>query len=82
MSKVSNQLFVSSVIQIKYRMKQMRITQKDLATRLGMHQSTLIRNFKGETEMALTTFIDIMLILEMNISFQRSSDGVFYTMDH
>jgi len=51
---------------IKERMKEKKITQKELAKKIGVNQSTLVRNFKKETEMYHTTFLKICGALEIN----------------
>ena len=50
----------------KDRMKEKKITQKKLCEMIGVSESTLIRNFKKETEMLLTTYLKICGALELN----------------
>lgn len=51
---------------IKERMKDKKITQKRLSELIGVNESTLIRNFKKETEMLLSTYLKICGALELN----------------
>ncbi|CAL2106698.1 XRE family transcriptional regulator [Tenacibaculum sp. 190524A02b] len=53
----------------KDRMKEKKITQKKLSELIGVNESTLIRNFKKETEMLLTTHLKICGALELNPYF-------------
>lgn len=50
---------------IKERMKEKNITQLQLSESIGINESTLIRNFKGETEMLLSTYLKICGALEL-----------------
>lgn len=50
----------------KYRMKEKGITQNELAKRIDVNVSTLVRNFKKETEMLLSTYLKICGALELN----------------
>jgi len=50
---------------IKERMKEKKITQLKLSELIEVSESTLIRNFKGETEMLLTTYLKICGSLEL-----------------
>ncbi|NCP52967.1 MAG: helix-turn-helix transcriptional regulator [Flavobacteriales bacterium] len=51
---------------IKERMKEKNISQLKLAELIDLNESTLIRNFKGETEMLLITYLKICGALEIN----------------
>ncbi len=51
---------------IKERMKEKKITQKRLSELIGVNESTLIRNFKRETEMLLSTYLKICGALELH----------------
>lgn len=51
---------------IKERMKEKKITQKKLSELIGVNESTLVRNFKKETEMLFSTFLKICGALELN----------------
>ena len=50
---------------IKERMQEKKITQLKLSKLIEINESTLIRNFKGETEMLLTTYLKICGSLEL-----------------
>jgi transcriptional regulator with XRE-family HTH domain len=50
---------------IKDRMKEKKITQLKLSELIEINESTLIRNFKGETEMLLTTYLKICGALDL-----------------
>ena len=50
---------------IKNRMKEKKISQHKLAQMVEMNESTLIRNFKGDFEMSLTTYLKICGALEL-----------------
>jgi transcriptional regulator with XRE-family HTH domain len=50
---------------IKERMKDKKITQLRLSELIEINESTLIRNFKGETEMLLTTYLKICGALDL-----------------
>ena len=50
---------------IKERMQEKKITQLKLSELIEINESTLIRNFKGETEMLLTTYLKICGALEL-----------------
>jgi transcriptional regulator with XRE-family HTH domain len=50
---------------IKERMQEKKITQLRLSELIEINESTLIRNFKGETEMLLTTYLKICGALEL-----------------
>ena len=50
---------------IKERMQEKKITQLKLSKLIEINESTLIRNFKGETEMLLTTYLKICGALEL-----------------
>jgi len=50
---------------IKERMKEKRITQFNLSEIIEINESTLIRNFKGDTEMPLATYLKICGALEI-----------------
>lgn len=51
---------------IKDRMKELKISQKKLAELIGINESTLIRNFKKETEMTHITHLKICGALRLN----------------
>jgi len=51
---------------IKERMKEKNISQLKLSELIDLNESTLIRNFKGETEMLLITYLKICGALEIN----------------
>jgi len=51
---------------MKERMKEKNISQLKLAELIDLNESTLIRNFKGETEMLLITYLKICGALEIN----------------
>lgn len=51
---------------IKKRMKELKIDQKTLAKMIDVNESTLIRNFKRETEMSHITFLKICGALKLN----------------
>lgn len=46
------------------RMDELNVSQTELAKRIGVNRSTLIRNLTGETEMTLSTFLKICGALE------------------
>jgi len=50
---------------IKERMQEKKITQLKLSELIEINESTLIRNFKGETEMLLTTYLKICGALDL-----------------
>jgi transcriptional regulator with XRE-family HTH domain len=50
---------------IKDRMQEKKITQLKLSELIEINESTLIRNFKGETEMLLTTYLKICGALDL-----------------
>jgi len=62
-SKMGKELIFSF---IKERMKEKNISQLKLAELIDLNESTLIRNFKGETEMLLITYLKICGALEIN----------------
>lgn len=51
---------------IKDRMKEKNIKLYQLAELVGVNQSTLVRNFKKDTEMYHSTFLKICGALEIN----------------
>lgn len=51
---------------IKSRMKELKISQKKLADLIDLDESTLIRNFKKETEMSLRTYFKICGALKLS----------------
>ena len=50
---------------IKERMQDKGINQRDLARLIDVNESTLIRNFKSETQMLLSTYLKICGALEL-----------------
>ena len=50
---------------IKGRMKELKISQKKLSTLIEVDESTLIRNFKKDTEMSLRTYFKICGALQL-----------------
>lgn len=50
---------------IKERMQEKDISQKKLSQLIEINESTLIRNFKGETEMLLSTYLKICGALDL-----------------
>ncbi|NCT13836.1 MAG: helix-turn-helix transcriptional regulator [Flavobacteriales bacterium] len=62
-SKMGKELIFSFM---KERMKEKNISQLKLAELIDLNESTLIRNFKGETEMLLITYLKICGALEIN----------------
>ena len=54
---------------IKERMEEKKISEFELANIIGVARSTLNRNFKGETEMALSTVLKICGALELRPFF-------------
>lgn len=50
---------------IKGRMKELKISQKKLSTLIEVDESTLIRNFKKDTEMSLRTYFKICGALKL-----------------
>lgn len=50
----------------KDRMKEKKITQKKLSEMISVNESTLVRNFKKETEMLFSTYLKICGALELN----------------
>lgn len=50
---------------IKERMKEKGITQFKLSKLIHVNESTLVRNFKGETEMLLSTYLKICGALDL-----------------
>lgn len=50
---------------IKGRMKELKISQKKLSMLIEVDESTLIRNFKKETEMSLRTYFKICGALKL-----------------
>jgi transcriptional regulator with XRE-family HTH domain len=61
-SKLGKQLIFDF---IKDRMQEKKITQLKLSELIEINESTLIRNFKGETEMLLTTYLKICGALDL-----------------
>ncbi|RSC96051.1 helix-turn-helix domain-containing protein [Tenacibaculum singaporense] len=69
MQNYNNSANIGSDFIFKYfkdRMKEKKITQKKLSEMIGVSESTLVRNFKKETEMLLTTYLKICGALELN----------------
>lgn len=50
---------------IKERMKELGISQVKLSEMIAINESTLIRNFKKETEMSLSTYLKICGALKL-----------------
>ncbi len=50
---------------IKERMGEMHISQYKLSVAIGVSELTLIRNFRGETEMSVSTLLKICGALEL-----------------
>jgi len=50
---------------IKERMQDKGINQRDLARLIDVNESTLIRNYKSETQMLLSTYLKICGALEL-----------------
>jgi len=61
-SKLGKQLIFDF---IKDRMQEKKITQLKLSELIEINESTLIRNFKGKTEMLLTTYLKICGALDL-----------------
>jgi DNA-binding Xre family transcriptional regulator len=49
----------------KRRMNQKKISQKDLVEIIGVSRTTLHRNFKGDSEMPLSTYLKICEVLDL-----------------
>jgi transcriptional regulator with XRE-family HTH domain len=61
-SKLGKQLIFDF---IKERMQEKKLTQLKLSELIQINESTLIRNFKGDTEMLLTTYLKICGALDL-----------------
>ncbi len=59
---------------LKERMKEKSITQIQLSEIIGINESTLIRNFKKETEMSFSTYLKICGALELRPYLIASED--------
>ena len=58
-------------------MKEKKITQKALSKMLGVSEVTLIRNFKGETQMRVDVLVEILQILEISLTFNYNNGYYF-----
>ena len=56
--------------QLKQRRKDLRINQFDLCKSIDINESTLIRNYKGDTIMSLDTFISLCTELNIKINLE------------
>jgi DNA-binding XRE family transcriptional regulator len=56
--------------QLKQRRKDLRINQVDLCKSIDINESTLIRNYKGDTNMSLDTFISLCTELKIKINLE------------
>jgi len=56
--------------QLKQRRKDLRINQFDLCKSIDINESTLIRNYKGDTNMSLDTFISLCNELNIKINLE------------
>ena len=56
--------------QLKQRRKDLRINQVDLCKSIYINESTLIRNYKGDTNMSLDTFISLCNELNIKINLE------------
>lgn len=56
--------------QLKQRRKDLRINQVDLCKSIDINESTLIRNYKGDTNMSLDTFISLCNELNIKINLE------------
>jgi len=56
--------------QLKQRRKDLRINQFDLCKSIDINESTLIRNYKGDTNMSLDTFISLCTELKIKINLE------------
>jgi DNA-binding Xre family transcriptional regulator len=65
-NKAAEMGFDLQITFFKERMKDLKISQKKLADLIEINESTLIRNFKKETEMSHLTFLKICGALEIN----------------
>lgn len=68
MENYNNSANVGIDITIKFfkdRMKELKISQVRLAELIDINESTLIRNFKKETEMSLSTYLKICGALKL-----------------
>jgi len=54
---------------LKKRMKEKKLTQKDLAVQLNVSVTTLIRYWKRETPMPLSVLLEILGVLEIRPYF-------------
>jgi transcriptional regulator with XRE-family HTH domain len=61
-SKIGKQMIFSF---IKDKMKEKKISQLSLSKLIDVSESTLVRNFKCETEMTLTTYFKICGALDL-----------------
>lgn len=50
---------------IKERMKEKGFTYQELSDAIGINKSTLVRNFQGDSEMLLSTYLKICGSLEL-----------------
>lgn len=56
--------------QLKQRRKDLSINQVDLCKSIDINESTLIRNYKGDTSMSLDTFISLCNELNIKINLE------------
>jgi len=56
--------------QLKQRRKDLSINQFDLCKSIDINESTLIRNYKGDTNMSLDTFISLCNELNIKINLE------------
>lgn len=56
--------------QLKQRRKDLSINQFDLCKSIDINESTLIRNYKGDTNMSLDTFISLCTELNIKINLE------------
>ncbi|MBO2546109.1 helix-turn-helix transcriptional regulator [Salegentibacter sp. BDJ18] len=68
---------------LKDRMKEKKISQFQLSEMISVNESTLVRNFKGDTEMLLSTYLKICGALELRpyLIPKEADDTKMNTMD-
>lgn len=78
MAKYDNSAKVAMDITFKFlkdQMKEKGISQFQLSEIIGINESTLIRNFKKDTEMSLSTYFKICGALELQPYLVAKEDG-------
>ncbi|MBW5470429.1 helix-turn-helix domain-containing protein [Brevibacillus formosus] len=66
-TQIKNDLFAKIIGSLVMRRKQLKLTQVDLAKKIGITQSTLARIEVGDSIPKLDTFYKLVMALELNI---------------